>query len=233
MKQKILVIDDDPFAILGVRKILEKKFTVVGLGSLANLTTMLKRHQPVLTILDLDLKEFGNGLDAISVIQQHDCKVLVLTTAFDHESRVACLRAQVNGFIPKKRRVELLLDSVIGALAGHNMTDPALIADVQQRAGKLPRIGWRLAELIGMVLAHPFLTNEALAKKMKCSPGHLAGMLHKLYVKFKVHKRHELLIELRRMGYRARDTSNPAATDAADTDAGGADAPVLPIRKAQ
>jgi DNA-binding CsgD family transcriptional regulator len=97
-----------------------------------------------------------------------------------------------------------LLKRVQGAIAGYNMTDPEIIAMFTRQNEKMPRLGFREFELVDLSLTNPFATNVDLAARMNTTPGHVGKMFHKLYIKFQVHKRAELLAELRKFGYRAK-----------------------------
>lgn len=202
MRQKILMIEDDPYTIMGVRSVLKDEFELCAVNTPANLGPLLKRHRYALVILDLDLKEAGNGLDLLATIQRHDCKVLVLTTAFDHESIAACLKAKVNGFVPKRDDAALLLGRVKGAIAGYYMTDPEIVAAITRQNEKKPNLGYRELELIDLAFRHPFATNADFAKWMDTKPGNIGKIFHRLYIKFKVNKRAQLLAELRKFGHR-------------------------------
>lgn len=202
MRQKILMIDDDPYAIRGVRSVLQDEFEVCGVTSPASLGPLLKRHRYPLVILDLDLKQAGNGLDLLATLQRNECKVLVLTAAFDHESIAACLKAKVNGFVPKRDNPALLLERVKGAIAGHNMTDPEIVATITRQIEKMPYLGYREMELIDLAILNPLATNAEFAEWMDTTPGNIGKMFHRLYIKFQVNKRAALLAELRKFGYR-------------------------------
>jgi DNA-binding NarL/FixJ family response regulator len=202
MRQKILLIDDDPYALAGIRVALKDEFELCHITGPANLERLLRKHRYDLVILDLDLKEAGNGLDLIATIQRNKCKVLVLTTVFDHESIAACLKAKVNGFVPKRDDDALLLGRVKGAIAGYNMTDPGIVAMFTRQSEKMPRLGYREMELIDLAFLNPFATNAELADRMDSTPGNIGKMFHKLYIKFQVNKRAQLLAELRKFGYR-------------------------------
>jgi DNA-binding NarL/FixJ family response regulator len=204
MKQKILMIDDDPYAIQGVTVLLCEQYDVVGIHTAAEMGKMLKKHKFALVILDLDLKKAGHGLDLIETIKQHGCKVLVLTNAFDQESIFGCLRAEVNGFVPKQDKTTELMSKVQGAIAGHYMTDPTLIAALTRDENRLPKLGWRERELVDWAFFAPTLTCAYYAEQMHLSEGWVNNMFSKLFVKVNVHNRQQLLAELKRRGYRGR-----------------------------
>ncbi len=204
MKQKILLIDDDPYVHRGVATLLEPHYRITDAYEIVEVAPLLKKQKFDLAILDLDLKNLGHGIDLIPVLQAADCKVLVLTTMFDHESIFGCLRGKVNGYLQKQDRTVELLDMVRGVLAGGYMVNPDLIAEITREENRLPTFGVREEELIGLLYTRPTAYAEELAEAMHVSPGRINNMLGTLYRKTNVHKRPQLLTELKRRGYRPK-----------------------------
>lgn len=204
MKQKILLIDDDPYVHKGVAALLEPHYQITHAYSIIEVEKLLKNHRFDLAILDLDLKREGYGIDLIPQLQAVDCKVLILTTMFDHESILGCLRAKVNGFAQKQDRTLNLLETVRGVLAGNYMVDPALIAEITREENRLPTFGVREEELMALLFTNSTATSEELAEVMHVTPGRINNMLGTLYRKTGVHKRPQLLAELKRRGYRPK-----------------------------
>lgn len=205
MKQKLLIIDDDPYSIQGVTALLSEHYDVFGAFTVNEMEKLFKKHTFVLVILDLDLKKGGHGLDLIESIKAQGCKVLVLTNAFDQESILGCLRAQVNGFVPKQEKTEQLLTKVQGAIAGHYMTDPALIAEMARKDNRLPKFGWRERQLLDLIYADPFATSLQYAIKMNLAEGTVNNMFARLYAKLDVHQKAQLVAEVKRRGFRPRE----------------------------
>ena len=202
MKQKILILDDDFYAAAGIATFLQVYFDVQISCNVGDLAGLLDSVAFDLVILDLDLKEQGYGLDLVATIQAAGPKVLVLTTLVDKETMLGCTRAGVNGYVRKSEQPEGLLEKVRGALAGHLVTEPSLLADMLAPENQLPNLGWREIELIDLTIENPNVTLEELAEKIILSKGRIKNIFQTLYRKFNVHKRGQLLVELKRLGYR-------------------------------
>lgn len=202
MTEKILIVDDDPYSIQGISVLLEDHYDVYGAFSKSDMKELLNKHAFALTILDLDLKEDGHGLDLIEDIQTQCDKVLVLTSVMSEANIMECLRKKVNGIMAKKGSPERLLPKVQSAIAGQYVTDPALLADIAIDKMRLPKFGWRQAELINLLYANPGGTREEFAEALGVSVGWVKNLFDRLFKKFEVHNKAHLLQELTRLGYR-------------------------------
>ncbi len=208
MADKILVVDDDPYAIQGIEAALEGKFEVFGAFTVADMYALLKKHAFALTILDLDLKAEGNGLDLIATIKSNCKNVLVLTTCHNQANLLACLRAQVCGFVHKRTSIDNLLAKVRGALAGYNMTEASLLATLTAEENQLPRFGWRELQLIDLIYAYPAASTLDYAIKLNLAEGSVKNMLSRLFSKMHVNRKIQFLEALKVRGYRPTDVKN-------------------------
>jgi DNA-binding NarL/FixJ family response regulator len=210
MADKILIVDDDPYAIQGIAAALEEKFEVFGALTVADMYALLKKHAFALTILDLDLKAEGNGLDLIDIIKGYCKKVMVLTTCHNQANLLACLRAQVCGFVHKRTSIDNLLIKVSGALAGYNMTEPSLLATLTDEENQLPRFGWRELQLIDLIYAYPAASTLDYATKLNLAEGSVKNMLSRIFSKMHVNRKIQFLEALKVRGYRPTDVKNLA-----------------------
>ncbi|MEN9865881.1 MAG: hypothetical protein RL748_1471 [Pseudomonadota bacterium] len=211
MKQKILVVDDDPYAVAGVVTALRSKYDVVSAKNPADMEEKLKNNTFALVILDLDFKKRGNGLDHLASIQERGNIVLVLTNEFDQASINTCLRAQVAGYVLKDSKHDLVA-KVNGAVLGQNVTDTALLADFANEK-RLPKFGWQEVKLIDYIFASPFATETQYANWMGLAAGTIGNKFSSLYAKLGVHSKHELLAELKRLGHRPREVDVRSAAE--------------------
>lgn len=202
MTKSILIVDDDPFAVNGITNALRGYYSVSAVYSVAEMRQFLKKQSFDLVILDLHLGNDGNGIDYIRLIKETGAKVLVLTTAVDLESLLICFRLEVNGYVRKREEPEALLKKVQGALDGHLMINPTLLREATKPDNAPPIFGCRELELVDFLFAHPLASNAELADMMNLSEGRVKNMMQSVYKKTNVHKRGELLAELRRRGYR-------------------------------
>lgn len=207
MTEKILIIDDDPYAIKGMSALLAGHYDVFGAFTIAEMRALLKKHVFALTILDLDLQDEGNGLDFITTIQQKCSKVLVLTTSHTQANLRASLRAKVCGFMHKRKGVTSLLPTVKGAIDGYNMTDPSLLSTLTDEKNRIPRFGWRELQLIDFIYAYPAASTAEYAEMMNLAEGSVKNMFGRLFSKMEVHKKIQLLEKLKECGHRANNVT--------------------------
>ena len=208
MAQKILILDDDPFVIQSMAEILNGHYEVLAAFTTADTLALLKKHIFALTILDLDLGKQGSGLDLIQAIRAKCSKVLVVTTSDNEANLLACLRAEVAGFVHKRKAILNLLALVKGAIAGHNMTDPALLKDLTEEKIRLPRFSWRENQLINLLYRHPDASTAEYATMMNLEPGSVKNIFTHLFDKMAVRKKISLLEALKARGHQPVDLSN-------------------------
>lgn len=87
IEQKIVIADDHPIVLLGVREIVQRdgRYTVVGEAvNSSELVSQLREHQPQLLITDFNMpgdSSYGDGLKLIEYVLRNfpSTKVLVLT----------------------------------------------------------------------------------------------------------------------------------------------------------
>lgn len=211
MTESILIVDDDPFAADGIAQFLRGHYSTQAVFTFADMLTILKKQRFDLVILDLDMKQQGNGIDYIRLIKETGTKVLVLTTAVDQQSLFSCFRAEVNGYVVKSDQPETLLKKVQGALDGHLMIKPSLLAEATNPDNSPPVFGVREGELVDLFFRHPMASNADLADMINLSEGRVKNMMQAIFKKSGVHKRHELLAELRRRGYRPTEAETEVA----------------------
>jgi hypothetical protein len=126
-----------------------------------------------------------------------------------------CLRAAVNGILPKQDGPAYLLPVVEGALAGFNMSSPELLAKFSDPKNHLPYMSWQGRDLINFLFANPHATNAQIGLHVHLTEGTVKNKLSKLFQKFDVHKRHPMLEELRRRGYRPVEPDDAVAAQGA------------------
>ncbi len=205
MPEKILIIDNDPYAISGVTTLLSAQYDVYSAVSKVDMHKLFKQHKFVLTILDLGIHDTADGLDLIPEIQAQGCKILVLSIN-THSSIVrACIAAQTNGLLSKYDNESQLLRYVEGVLAGNHMIEPGLLTELVNPNTETPRFGDRELELINWVFYIPAAQNDEFAAKMSLADGTVKNMFQRIFRKLEVHSRIEMMEKLRQQKYRPRD----------------------------
>ena len=102
---KVLIADDHPLLLAGLRRILEaeRDIEVVGQArSVPELLALIERRQPGLVLTDLRMPG-GDGFDLIARVRESwpQIKLVVLSASDDHASVDAALRAGASAFIVK------------------------------------------------------------------------------------------------------------------------------------
>lgn len=102
---KVLIADDHPLVIAGVRRILERadEIEVVGEArSGSEVMTLIERRRPQIVLLDLRMPG-GCGIDQIARIREQwpDVKVVVLSADEDRASIDGALRAGASAYVVK------------------------------------------------------------------------------------------------------------------------------------
>jgi two-component system nitrate/nitrite response regulator NarL len=131
-RSTVLVVDDHPLFRKGVVQLLamEPSIEVVGeAGNRAQALALLRRHEPDLTLLDLNLKA-ESGLDILAEIKAEDPsrRVVMLTVSDAAEDLMGAIRAGADGYLLKDMEPEQLLERIRASLAGETVIGEALAA---------------------------------------------------------------------------------------------------------
>lgn len=119
-KPRLILADDHPMLVEGLRTMLVEKFDVVGVAhSGDDLLKLLKIQDADCLLLDLSMPE-RNGLDLIPDVRaaRPGLKILIVTMHLDRVLADAVLHAGANGFIPKDSGREELESAISEVLAG-------------------------------------------------------------------------------------------------------------------
>jgi two-component system nitrate/nitrite response regulator NarL len=131
-RSTVLVVDDHPLFRKGVVQLLamEPSIELVGeAGNRAQALALLRRHEPDLTLLDLNLKA-ESGLDILAEIKAEDPsrRVVMLTVSDAAEDLMGAIRAGADGYLLKDMEPEQLLERIRASLAGETVIGEALAA---------------------------------------------------------------------------------------------------------
>jgi two-component system nitrate/nitrite response regulator NarL len=197
-RHTVLVVDDHPLFRRGVLQLLamEPSIEVVGeAGDRAQALASVRRHEPELTLLDLNLKA-ESGLDILAEIKAEDPsrRVVMLTVSDAAEDLIGAIRAGADGYLLKDMEPEQLLDRVRAALAGETVIGEALAArlasalrqEAQDSAGRVRRDLALLTEREQQVLRclADGQSNKRIARTLSITEGtvkvHVKNLLKKL-----------------------------------------------------
>ena len=111
---KVVVIDDHPLLRRGVRELLdlEPSIEVVGeAGTREDALALVRRVEPDLTILDLNMKG-SSGIEILSTLKEEDPsrRIVILTVSDSGKDLTACIQAGADGYFLKDMEPEQFLE---------------------------------------------------------------------------------------------------------------------------
>jgi DNA-binding NarL/FixJ family response regulator len=121
-KKSILLVDDHPIVLEGLKQLIEQQSDLMVCGALADGRVTLQtvdRLRPDLAIIDISLKTV-NGLDVIKALKAQHPDLPVLALSMHDETLYAerALRAGANGYVMKQEATKNLLTAVRQLLGG-------------------------------------------------------------------------------------------------------------------
>jgi len=121
-KKSILLVDDHPIVLEGLKQLIEQQSDLMVCGELADGRATLQtvdKLRPDLAIIDISLKTV-NGLDVIKALKAQHPDLPVLALSMHDETLYAerALRAGANGYVMKEEATKNLLNAVRQLLGG-------------------------------------------------------------------------------------------------------------------
>lgn len=139
MTASVLVIDDHPVVIDGVRQLLagQTEFTMIGEATNGvDGVALAKSLKPDLVLLDLKLGDsFAPHLCRLLADASRTSRIIIHTAFDDREPLRACLNAGAVGVVLKD--VSNLVDALRRVMTGEIYVDPSLVVDPKARALRL------------------------------------------------------------------------------------------------
>src|SRR4051794_23610713 len=125
----VLLIDDHPIFLEGLRRILEAQDDLEIVGEADTIATAVaeaRRRQPAVALLDLGLKD-GSGLDALPRLRDAspETQVIVLS-GYGPENALPALRAGARGFVSKDTASSSLLKAIRAVRRGEIWASPQM-----------------------------------------------------------------------------------------------------------
>ncbi|MDM5326390.1 response regulator transcription factor [Neobacillus sp. CF12] len=117
---RIVIAEDQALLLEAMGNLLnlEDDIEVVGqAGNGVEALTLVQQLQPDVCIMDIEMPE-KNGLEAAEVLQDSDCKVIILTTFARPGYYQRALRADVRGYLLKDNPSEELASSIRSVMDG-------------------------------------------------------------------------------------------------------------------
>ena len=135
MRARILLADDHPLTLQGIRAVLEPAHEIVGATTDGRiLLEAALQHQPDLVVLDITMPSL-NGIDAAVHIRKNfpNVKLLFVTMHVNPAYLEAALKVGATGYVLKSAAGEELLDAVQHVLEGHIYVSPGLSKEKLER----------------------------------------------------------------------------------------------------
>ena len=134
MKEKVLVVEDEPIIARDIRKTLERNgFKVVGIaGTVEKALCIIERHHPTLALVDIFLKGDLTGIDLAGVLNKKEIPFLFLSANLNHQILEAAKSTNPYGFVVKPfREKDLMLALEIANYRYGNKT-PDISAPIEE-----------------------------------------------------------------------------------------------------
>ena len=197
---KVVVIDDHPLLRRGVRELLdlEPSIEVVGeAGTREDALALVRRVEPDLTILDLNMKG-SSGIEILSTLKEEDPsrRIVILTVSDSGKDLTACIQAGADGYFLKDMEPEQFLECILQTLVGYLIVDQSMMAyltaslraKASGRPPERPSLTGRESDVLGLIAEG--CTNKMIARELNISDGtvkgHVKHLLKKLGFKSRV-----------------------------------------------
>ena len=168
-RPKILLADDHPLFLDGVRRLLESTYDVVGTVADGKALILAAQHlQPDIIVGDISMPEM-NGLAAAQVIRKTvpSAKFIVLSVHSDPAYPREAFRVGVRGFVSKRAVGAELLTAIKQVLEGRTYVSPLVSSETPGRSKEAKRLTLRQLEILRMVAEG--YQNKEIAQLLKIS----------------------------------------------------------------
>ena len=194
MTIRVLIIDDHPLVVEGLRGALASNYDIAVVGAAGTLTDarrLIEEKVPDVALLDLRLLD-GSGTELLSEYQQRDAApaFIVLSTFLTTQYINAAIALGASGFLLKTSSIADIVAAIEDVIGGKL----AFSADQLRASWKA---GWtpltsREREIIGGVMAGQ--SNDELSARLMISRKTVEAYLGRLFERFGVVTRTELAV---------------------------------------
>lgn len=168
-RPRLLLADDHPLFLEGVRRLLEKTYDVVGtVADGKALITAAQNLRPDIIVVDISMPEM-NGLSAAQAIRQTvpSTKFIVLSVHSDQAYVSEAFRVGVRGYVSKRAAASELLTAIKQVLEGRTYVTPLVSAETPGAAKDAKRLTLRQLEILRLVAEG--YQNKEIAQLLKIS----------------------------------------------------------------
>lgn len=129
-KQTVVIADDHPIFLSGVKEVLAEIRTIELAGAArdgAEAYNLIVAHRPDLAILDLEMPVLS-GLDVCKKVQseKHQTRFVILTMHREKHYFTAAMEAGVHGYLLKDNAIQDLIQCIEAVCAGKKYTSAAI-----------------------------------------------------------------------------------------------------------
>jgi DNA-binding NarL/FixJ family response regulator len=168
-RPRLLLADDHPLFLEGVRRLLEKTYDVVGTVTDGKaLITAAQNLRPDIIVVDISMPEM-NGLSAAQAIRKTvpSAKFIVLSVHSDQAYVSEAFRVGVRGYVSKRAAAAELLTAIKQVLEGRTYVTPLVSAETPEAAKDAKRLTLRQLEILRLVAEG--YQNKEIAQLLKIS----------------------------------------------------------------
>jgi DNA-binding NarL/FixJ family response regulator len=152
-RSRLLLADDHPLFLEGVRRLLESKYDVVGtVADGKALVAAAQQLQPDIIVVDISMPEM-NGLAAAQIIRKTvpSAKFIVLSVHSDQAYAREAFRVGVKGFVSKRAAAAELLTAIKQVLEGRDYLSPLVGPDMVENSRDAKHLTLRQLEILRLV----------------------------------------------------------------------------------
>ncbi len=206
---KILIADDHPLVIQGLRAVIASTDDIVVIAEAFNGRDAVRRvveHQPDVAILDLDMPEL-QGLEATKQIRERcPATAVIILTMFDDDTVLAALRAGAAGYLLKGADGTHVLTAIRSTAAGNTVLNTQLIDNLTERLttprrsepGPFPELTPRQTGILTLLARG--LTNAEIGEQLHLSAKTIANNVSLILTKLHVTQRGQAIVLARDAG---------------------------------
>ena len=193
MSLRVVVVDDHPLVVDGLRLALELAGmdVVASAASVAEAVAAATEHAPDVIVMDVQLPD-GTGIEAVKAVlaSRPNTAILMLTMLEDPDTLMAAIRAGARGYIVKGAKRDEIVRAVTAVAAGEAIFGASVAAQILAGAAPPPRPNLfdDLTEREAQVLTclADGISNAAIAERLgisaKTVANHVSVVLTKLQV---------------------------------------------------
>jgi DNA-binding NarL/FixJ family response regulator len=152
-RSRLLLADDHPLFLEGVRRLLESKYDVVGtVADGKALVAAAQQLQPDIIVVDISMPEL-NGLAAAQIIRKTvpSAKFIVLSVHSDQAYAREAFRVGIKGFVSKRAAAAELLTAIKQVLEGRDYLSPLVGPDKIANSRGSKHLTLRQLEILRLV----------------------------------------------------------------------------------